>query len=244
MTQPAQHSFTVGRDLCFRQGGAVYHYNGQTQRPRGLQLGCGSGPAGVFGNDKVDAVFAHQGNVARHIKRATRDNHTVTGQGNRLGRRVHQPENIVVLGLTGELVNMHPANRKKDAGGIAGQCIANALDIRNMQPVVPALCLPRGTLQQDQRQASGGAGLMGIAAHLCGKGMGGVDHMRDARLSQIVNQPRRTAKAPNPRFNRLCDRRISAACVRKNSLYIGGIEGVGQCAGLGRATQKKDAHGG
>lgn len=63
----------------------------------------------------------------------------------------------------------------------------------------PAVARPRGpwgALQRHKRHAGDAAGRDRVAAHLRGKGMGGVDHLRDAFGVQIGRQPLDAADPP------------------------------------------------
>ena len=74
------------------------------------------------------------------------------------------------------------------APAISGTCL----------PGSPGWAVPGGPGQRHKRHTGPGAGRHGIAAHLHGKGMGGVDHMADPVLRQIAAPDRRSRQSRRP----------------------------------------------
>lgn len=242
MIQPCQNVTDTGGTAARGQGGAVYQNNGQVQRAGGRELGRSPRTAGIFGHDMSDRMIAQQRRIARHIKGTTRDN----GRGlrQRDGTGIDKPQQVMMLRLAGKGLQMLSADGQKHAGGCGGQRLHSCIDIRHMGPVVTGLRLPRRALQRDQRGAGLGAGGMGIAAHLSSKGMGGIHHMGDAVIVDILHQPRHAAKAADPRGQGLRHGRIGAPRIGKDRIMSRLAKGAGKLAGFGRAAEQEDAcHG-
>ena len=100
----------------------------------------------------------------------------------------------MVLGCAGEIGQILAADGQKDPCSLGGQGGRHGWDVVEKSPVIARDRRPGRAFQRDQRQAQIGAGRCGIAAHLRGKGVGGVDHMRDLTGLQIGREPFRPAK--------------------------------------------------
>lgn len=244
MTDPVHHLGEGGKTWAVGQGGPIDHDDRQAKVAGGGQFGLGTAAAGVLGDHDLDAVVAHQGQVLRDHKGATRDHNVNMGQGQRIGRRVHQTEQIVVLGHRGKTVQVLTANGQKYPCGGEGQGESGVVQSRHLGPLVAGARLPGWPLESSQRQAELGAGRGGISAHFGGKGVGGVDHMADGFVAQIGGQARHTTKTANPLGQGLCHRIGSAAGIGKHGVDARIGQGLGKLAGLGRAAEQKDAaHG-
>ena len=229
----------------FGDRGAINHHNGNAQITRGLNLGIGAAPTCIFGHQQFDIMFAHQRDVVRSAKRSARK------QGCRLGQGqgfcfVHKAQQILMLGRTGKFCQMHASYRQHDIGfRHALQVLCRSLNRWNAVPLIPIHTFPRWARQGAQLCARFMAGVDRIHAHLTGKGMGGINHMRHLFATQIFGQSLRTTISADTFWQRLGFGTFHAARIGQGSRDICRSDQFGQIRGLGRASQdqKVCAHG-
>jgi len=242
MTQPRQHLWHRCHDLPRRQGWSVDHNDRKAQGTGGQYFGRSAGAACVFGDDVGDAVGLQQGRIMRHIKGAARDDCGGVRQGQR-GRWIYQPQQVMVLGFGGKGREGLLADGEEHPPGRIGQGDDGGRNIGNMGPVITCLSLPRRAFQGEELHAAGKAGRNGISAHLCCKGVGGVDDMGDVVGLHIFTQARHAAKAADAGRQGLGHRVGRAPGIGKHGVDADGREGGGEVAGFGRAAQEEGAHG-
>lgn len=243
--EPRQGGIDVIHLLTGWQFRAVDHDHGQAKAARCGDLCNRTAAAGILGNDKVDPVVLHQRRIALCSERSPIDGHSAGGEGQRRVRRIDQSQNIVMLRVRRELGQMHPANSQKNAGRGSLQRGNRPCDVRCMGPEIAVLRLPRGAGQGNKRHTRLGTGGNRIAAHLCGKGMGGVDHMGDRFGFQIADQPGLPAKSADAQWQRLAFGSRYAPREGQGRGQTQIDQPGAQCGGLGRAAkdQKVGRHG-
>lgn len=239
--KPRQHLFHRPRDTAIGQGGPVDHDDRQAQFPRGVDLGARAVSTRVLGDDMGDAVIAQQRQILGQTEGTARDDGMGIWQGQSV-RLIHQPQQVMVLGRTCELVQMHPANRQKHPRGGIRQGRRRPFNIGHPQPVIARSLNPRLTLQRDQRHAGQGGSLNGIAAHLGGKGVGGIDQPRETFGLQIARQAVYTTKPAHPHGNRLRARCGNPPRIGQHRILP--IQSTCKRAGIGGATQNQGFDGG
>ena len=181
----------------------------------------------------------HQRAVFGFGKGATGHDHIRILQGQAV-RLIHQPQQVVMLRLRGELLKMHAADGQKHPLRRTGQRLNCGCDIRHAVPLVAGLRAPGRAGQRDQRRLGPATGRNRIAAHLRGKGVGCVDHMADPVVADVGNQPLHAAKSTNPHRQGLRTRGLYPARIgihRRNPLRGNGF---GQRIGLGRAAEDQE----
>lgn len=244
MNQPAHHLIQAGQARTRGQCGAVDHNHRQTQFAGRIKLGARARAAGILGHHMGNRVLAHQVQIAPQVEGTSGDMHMRIGK--RQGRFgwIDQPQQVGMPGLRGKSRQMLLSNGQKDPGGLGGQRRHRTRKIPDMAPAIMPGRDPGGPLKSAKGHIR--CLLRGncISAHPCREGMRGINHVGNLLGAEIRNQPRNTAKAPNPRGQGLRHRRPCPSGIGKNRLH----PGLGQCArqdrGLGRAAQKKDAcHG-
>ena len=240
MGQPIHHRGNSLGGVAQRRIWPRDHHNRQAQGAGSLQLGRCPRPARIFGNYMGDTMGLHQRHIARHIKRPFGNNNAAIGQG-RGGWRINQTQQKMMLGQGCKGRKVLLANGQEHAGRQAGQGSNSARNIAHMVPVIPYPRHPRCALQRQQPQAQRPAGGMGIAAHLRGKGVGCVDHMRNPLAPQILHQPRHTAKPTHAHRQRLLRGGVRAPRIGKHRIYPRISQGAGSKAGFCCAPQKQDA---
>ena len=195
MIKPGHHFSHLCQHAPRGQLWPVDQNDRQAKAARGDQLGLGPRAACVFGNDMADAVGLQQGKVLGRVKGATRQHNRAIGQRRRAGR-IDQAQQIVMR-AGGKACKVLLANRQEHPCGLIGQGGDGAVYIVDMGPQITFTRAPSRTLQADQGHAGAGAGLDRIAAHLGGKGVGGIDHRVNLFGAQIGYQPVNAAKAAN-----------------------------------------------
>jgi hypothetical protein len=148
-----------------------------------------------------------------------------------------------MLGLGGKGRKVLLAYRKENAGGRIGQGCDSAPDIWHMLPIIALNGTPRLTLQYQKRNATVMAGLKSIPAYLRGKGVSGVNDMRNALGPNIGRKPRNASKPAHPRRQGLRHGLRGAPGIGKDGIHTPRGQSCGKVGGFGRSTQQEDAHG-
>ncbi len=239
MSQPVQNLCDIRQFGPLRQGRTVDHQHRHAQRPSCIQLGTGTGSACVLGHHQLDAVLPHQRLIILKGERTARDNHIAVRQRQR-ARFINQPQQIVVLGLGGKVLKMHPTNRQKDALRRTGHRGNRTVDIGDVLPSVALLRRPGRAGQRCQCHSGFATRCGGVPAHLRGKGMCGINHMGHRMIPQIIRQPFGAAKPADAYRQGLRARIFNAP-----GIGIGGWnalfgQGFGQRVGLGRAAKDQE----
>lgn len=243
MAQPAHDRTDRVQYHSVRHLWAVDHNDRQAKGTGGVQLGLRPLPACVFGDNMGDGMLAHQGLVACGLKRSPRDNNGGVRQRQIRFGFVHKAQEVVMLRRGSEEVEVLFADGQKHPRRGARQGICSLGQCLHMAPVIARPVLPRRTLQRAQRHIHCGTGGHGIAAHLRGKGVGGVNHMGHSFTADVIHKARDTAKTTLPLGQRLLHRARGAAGVREH----GPTPGHRMCGEVARqlrrlccAAQKKD----
>ncbi len=239
MSQPVQDLRDLLEFSPLRHSGSVDHQHGQAQQPRGIKLGARTCAARVLGHYQLRAVALHQRAVIFHRKRTARYNHIAVRQRYSF-RCVHQPQQIVMLGLGCKLLQMHATNGQKNALRQAAQGADCCVDIRHVQPVVSLFRDPGRPRQHRQRCRGNSTGFNRVAAHLRGKGMSCVNNMADPMVANIACQPDCTTESSHTRWHRLMAGRVNTTCIgvgRRNALFG---DRFCQSIRLGRATKNQE----
>lgn len=240
MRQPVQNSIDGEHLAPVGQGGPVDHDDGQAQFPRGRDLGHSARAAGILRDDKLCPMVLHQGAVACYRKRpAIHDDLRIWQRQGRLWR-IDQPKQVAMLRVRREFGQMHPAHGQHHPRCRAVQRRNRASNVPDVVPVIPRLRRPRRAAERDQRNVGLRAGCDGVAAHLCGKGMGGVHNMADPVVFQISPKPLDTAKPADPQRQGLPLGARDTAGQRQRARYAGLGQTQRQGRGFCRASKDKE----
>ena len=244
MTQPAQH---LGHRARHLPRGLVWlraqvrsrdQYDGQAQGLGCVNLGARTAAAGVFGDDMRDMMGAQQVQITLQGERPARDDRRRIGQRQHAGR-IDQAQQIMVPGLCGESGKVLFADGQKHPRRGLGQGGDGRCDIRNeMATGEPT---PGRALEPQQGDIGSGTGGDGVAAHLRGKRVGGIDDMGDAFRNQPGVQALDAAETANPCWQVLGSRRVGASGIGKHRVNAAHGQCPGEGAGFGCAAQQKDA---
>ena len=245
MIDPRQHIGDVMNGLRLWQGWPVDHEDGQAERSRRVDLRARALPSGIFGDDEVDAVRAHQGKVAVQREGAAIDQQMMVRQRGRHIRRINEAQQIMMLWLCGEGFDMHAAERQHDAARRAVERADGASDVGDMGPVVALPRLPFRAGEHQMRNARITRGSGGIGADRGGEGVGRVDEVGELFRLQISRQPLSTAKAADTYRHWLGARISGASGIAQHGAFAAFGKGFRQRARFGRAAKDQDmAHGG
>lgn len=211
---------------------------------RSRQFRFGPRATGVLGDDHVDLVLLEQGKIAFDGEGASGDHRLRIGQGQGLGRGIDKAQKIVVLRGLGEGgEGLAPDGQEDATRGFAQGC-DGGVKVGDMGPVVPVARLPWRAFKGDQGGSRCLAGGDGIAAHLRGEGVGGVDDMGDGFGFEVMSQPVGATKAAHADRQRLGDRSFGATGVGIDRVHASLGQSAGHLCGFGRSAQKKDARHG
>ena len=219
------------------------HDDGKPEFARSVDLGARASPAGIAGDDPCHAARAQHLKFAVQRERPARhDDLGLEWQG-RIGR-IDKSQRIGMLRPGAERGDMLPADRKEHPRAVVWQGRNSGRDIRDLDPVVTGSPSPWRALERDQRRSACRARRNRVAAHLGGKGMRRIDHMRDAFLTDIVGKTARPAKAADAGWQRLVGRRAGASSVGIDRIEACVGDAVREQIGVGRSAQNEGAlHG-
>ena len=239
-SQNLNHAVNLG---SVRHIGAVDQDHWQAQVTRGIQLCARAHTARVLGDDMGDVVGLQQIKIALQRKRSARNQGGGMGQG-QSGGLVNQAQNVMMLGLYGEIFQRLATYGQEHPCRIIGQGRNSTRHIGHALPDVALRRLPRRAFKRHQRGLSDGGGLNCMAAHLGGKGVGGVNQVGDGFIAQIARQTGNAAKAADALGKGLAQGGFSASGVRENRVNALISQGFRQFRSLCRAAKQKDAgHG-
>ena len=240
---PSQNLSHAVNPWPVRHIGAVDQDDGQVQVTRRIQLCTRPRTAGVLCDDMGDAMGLQQGQITLQRKGSARDQGRGLGQRQR-GGLVDQPQKVMVLGLYGEIFQILAADGQEYPCRIIGQGRDGTRHIGHALPIVTFGRLPRCAFKRHQRGLGDSGGLNCMAAHLGGKGVGGVNQVGDGFIAQIARQTGNAAKAANALGQGLAQGGFSASGVRENRVNTLISQSFRQIRSLGRAAKQKDAgHG-
>lgn len=242
MIEPRQHFLDVFDSWPIGQGGAFDHDDGKPELARSIDFGTSAGTAGIAGDQKLDAARAHQFAVAFKRERTARDDDFGLGQRQRPVGCINKSQRIGVLRFRSERCEMLPPDGEKDARAVFRQSRNRCIDIRDFNPMVARYATPRRALQRNQQSAGRGAGLDRVPAHLGGEWMRRIDHVRDALLANEFRKSRHTAKAADPRRQRMAERDLRAARIGINSVDLLGDASFRKLVGVACSAQNEGTH--
>ncbi len=239
MSQPVQNLCDIRQRGPLRQGRTVDHQHRHAKRPRGVQLGARAGAACVLGHHQFNPMLLHQRLILRNRERPARDNHVAMRQRQMI-RFIDQPQQVTVLGLGSKVFKMHPTDGQKDALRRTGQRGHRAIDIRDAVPLIAALRFPCRAGQCSQWHSGFAARRDSVAAHLRGKGVGGINHMGHCVVPQIAHQPLGTAESSDTHRQGLRARIFHAPGVGVGGWNTLFGYSFGQGISLGRAAKDQE----
>ncbi len=187
---------------------------------------------------------AHQGDIARLVERAARDDDRVLRQGRRLVGCIDESQDVVVLRLNGESGQVHAAQRQQHALRCAVERCGSSRQVGHGVPAVTGSGLPGLACQRQQGHAGLRAGCDGIGAHARRKRMGGVDDVGHAFVLQMAYEAGHTTEAADAHGNRLRPGLGHPARIGQRGAFAAFGQRQRQGTGFGRTTQDQDiAHG-
>ena len=230
------------RQICQVKTRPVNHDDRQAERARGVELGLGALAARVTRNNMGDTMIAQQRKITLDREWTARQHDLGVRQRQGCVEYVDQSQQIEVQRLRRERSKVLSADGKENARRPVRQRTCGVLKTVDVLPFVARRLCPWLAQKRDQRRGILRASLHGMAAHLACKRMGGVDHMRDAFLPDVISKAIDTAKAADPRRQGLRNRRRSAAGIGVDSCHPGRDERTADLIGFRRATQEEDAY--
>ena len=181
-----------------RQLRAANHDDGDLQRSGSFNLGVGVGTAGILADDTVDSMALEQSDFVFQRERAACNDELVARwrQGQHFISLVNHAQHKVVRGGPARKGRqLFAANRQENI--LEARCKRKGCcsHIRYMYPLIAGLGRPSGTLHRQQWNTKFCTCGNRMAAHLRGKRVGGINHMADALLTQVLHQSLYTTKA-------------------------------------------------
>lgn len=241
MTDPVHYLGHGSYDVTRRQYRPVDQNDRNLQESSRLELGLGTAPTGVLGDDDLDPVVGQKLQVVRLGKRTSGDYRLRVGQRQSALWRIDQTQEVVMLGLGGKKRECLLADGKKDARRPVGQRPNSGFGVRDMLPVVARFRDPRRSLQNQKRDTGDFACNQDILAHARRERVGCVDDMGDGFGLDPCDKTVHAAKATNTHRQGLGYRRIGSPCIGKYGVYSHFGHCPRQRRGFGGSAQQQDA---
>ena len=242
MMKPRYHLIDALRALPIGQFGSRDHDHGEAKLARGIDLGACAGATGIARHDPFDGPQTHQFELTFQRERPTRDDDFGAWQRRGTIRRIDKAQQKGVLRLCRKGRNVLPADREKDARGLIGQGRDRGVDIGDLDPGVAGHAVPGRAFQRDQRNARRCARHHRMSAHLGGKGMRRVDHMRDLLCLEKVGQSVSAAKAADPGRQLMWERNLCPSRIGIDRIDPTSRASVRELVGVARSAQNEGAH--
>jgi len=211
MTKPRQHLLDAFRAWPRGQLRPGDHDDGQAKLARGVDLGARAGATGISCDQQFDMSCAHQVEIAFAGEGAARDDHLGVRKRQHFAGRIDESQQVGMLRPAGERRKMLTSDRQKHTCLEVRQGGHRGIDVAHVGPAITGGLRPWRAFERDQRHTRDLGRLDGMAAHLRGKGMRCIDHMRDPRLADEIGKPVRSAETADPRRQRMAERNLRAS---------------------------------
>lgn len=199
--QPCERGFNVSALNRVGNLRTPDHDDRQPKLSRRFDLGIGRCPARVLADHDVDAVVLQQRQLISQRERAALENDPRLWRQPILIRRIDSAHQIAVLRSGAEGRHLLASDGEKNATRLLAQRASRSSHIRHSAPVVAGLRRPGSPLQPEQRNVCQPCGLDGIARHLRGERMRGVDQRANALVNKPARQSISTAEATDAAGN-------------------------------------------
>jgi len=171
-----------------------------------------------------------------------RDDDFGVGNRQRTVGRVDEAQRIGMLRRGRERRDVLTADGKEYGCALLGQGVHRRADVGHLDPVVAGRAPPWRALQRNQRNSRHRTRADRMPAHLGGKGVRCVDHMRDALVPDEVSKTRDTAEAADPRRQRMAERDLCPSGVGIDRIDLLADETVREPVGVSGSAQDEGAH--
>lgn len=239
MIKPVQNLIDRRQFVPGRQTGAVDYQDGHIQRPRSIQLGARTRAACVLRNNQLGAVVFHQRNIVFNREGPARDHYISVGQRYSF-RFIDQSQQIMMLGLSREIVQMHSTHSQKHAPSGTVKRRNSCRDIRHMLPAIALLRAPGRSGQNGKRNIGSVARGDGIGTHICCEGVRCVHNMRDGVIADVFGQPVDSSEPTHANRERLRARIVHAPGIGVDCVHPPFGKAASKGVGLGRAAKKQE----
>lgn len=243
LQQPIERGHRIGHGGDSRWGGAGYHHDRHSERARSRKLACSCGAAGILGHDDIDPVFLQQPAFGGFLERAARRHHIGSRRQRGSVGRIDAADQVMVPGRGGESGKILLANGQKHAAWCAAQRVCGGRHVRHDRPTVAGDWLPRRAADGEEGNARSLGGSFGMACHLFGEGMCGIDQRVDAFRAQIGDQAIDASESTDAPRDWRSNRRAGPPGERQGrpkTRIVG--ECAGECRGFAGAAQDQYAH--
>lgn len=242
MTEPAEHLID-GRDApTLGQNRSRDHDDRYPELTGRYELGVSPHSARISRHQPLNAVPAQEVALTRDRERSALDDDARPGERWVPLEPVNEAERVDVLRPAGEGGDMLSADGEEYVRSLLRQCGGGGLEVRDVDPPVSRRLGPFRPLESETGDARGLAGGDGIAAHLAGEGVRGIDDVRVAVLVEEARETFRTPEATFPHGQRLRCRHGRAPGVRVEGIDAALRQRRREAVGILRSTENEDAH--
>ncbi len=214
--EPKHRVYGARHRWPWRDERARNHHDREPERARGYDFGNGGAPARVLRQNRFNPMFAEQADVVSGGERPACLNDADMRQIGSFHRGIDKADYIGVLRRGQQLRQREAANSAEHDARLRPERGDGRRHIRHLDPSVFWQFHPGRAFDSQKRSAVYLGRLDGVAAHLAGERVGGIDQNIDAPVFEMADEPFYTAKSATAHRNRLSARRDRSARERQN----------------------------
>jgi hypothetical protein len=238
-----ENEIEVARQTAARLIRLLDHDDWKAKRARCYYLGVGRIGAGILGNDNIDGVSAHEGDLGLRLERpALQDQFGPRRHRIRRGR-VYRADEVAVLRGRAKRADLLPPDREKHVLRLFSERGHGLVRVGNADPFVAVLLQPRRSHEREERDSRDTRRGDGVRRNARREGVRSIDDCLDGVLLRPLHEPVGAAKTAAARRDRRHAWRGRTAGQRqyRAEARIAG-EAPSQLGRFARAAENEDAH--
>jgi len=241
--KPVQ-GFTRGFGMQRRwQERTLDHDHGQPKSASRKKLGARRIRPGIFGNDDIDRMMLHQGDLVLNLERGTRENEShVLGQEGRV-RPVYTSQNVMMVRDLSKRLKVLPPRGQENIPRLSADRMCGSFDVGNSYPLIAGFRLPFRTFDPQQGYVLHFASHRSIVAHTRSERVSRIHNGAYGVMAKIGPKTIDAAEAPNPDFYLRQNRCLRDASQTEGRGEFGGRgQHASEFTGFTRATKDQNPH--
>ncbi len=197
---PAQHRVEREKvEAIARDHRPIDRDHRHAEVPRRVELGRGTLPTAVLGDQRIDPLPPHQGVFIGVPKRPAIENEPVIRRQFGRVRRVDGADDVMVLGRPQKGREAEASDRQQHAAGHGAESVGRSVEIRHRAPALAVYGAPRGSREGDQWHVATAASRNRMSRDAGRERVGRVHNGLDGLMVEIGREPIDTTEPTDPR---------------------------------------------